>query len=358
MDVKIVVDVDDTICTNIRRRPYNECVPVKPVIDTLNYLHDELGCKIALHTARGMVSCKGDMELIIKKNKSVLEEWLKENDVHYDELIFGKPIADLYVDDKALDVNDLRKCDFYRMVGGGSNKDLYRLGRFVKKDLGDGAERFKDWIEDNGGICKFPRIISYLYNEVTMEYIDGVNLCDSFTRADLHKVVSYVETFALRTKNVFDIGEHISVLEKNIGYDTTVDKIIADCKTGLVEHEKGFLRNASFCHGDMILSNIIKTENDLYFIDPQYARNASSYLLDYGKLRMSLMNYEKRFGISDADNSGYLQEFDLMMKHFGIYEEVILANLMYICRLTRYKQDKKAVRDMAEDFYGGVSFAR
>jgi len=30
------------------------------------------------------------------------EKWLKDNRVCYDELIFGKPAADVYVDDKAV----------------------------------------------------------------------------------------------------------------------------------------------------------------------------------------------------------------------------------------------------------------
>ena len=69
---------------------------------------------------------------------------------------------------------------------------------------------------------------------------------------------------------------------------------------------------------------------------------------------MSLMNYEKRFGISGADNSVYLATFDDIMREKGVYEEVATLNLMYICRLYRYKRDKQAVINMAKEWARGV----
>lgn len=354
MDVKIVVDVDDTICTNIRRLPYSMCEPVPEVIDTINHLHDDLGFTIVLYTARGMVSCNGDIERIIAKNKDVLIEWLKKHHVSYDELVFGKPIADVYVDDKALNVSEFKKETFYQLKKGGSGRNIYRLGNIVKKDIGDGVESFKDWIEDNGGICKFPRVISYLYGTVTMEYVEGTNLCDSFTRADFYKLLSTVERFAERKKGEFDISEQIAVLEKNKSADEEFNEIIGVCEKALMKQERAFSEHASYCHGDMILSNIIKTGEGLYFIDPQYNRKASSYILDLGKMRMSLMNYERRFGLSSADNSHYLKEFDMIMKLWGTYEIVVVTNLMYICRLYRYKESKEAVKQMAKELLRGA----
>lgn len=354
MEVKIVIDVDDTICTNVRRLSYSACEPKKDVIRTINYLHDTLGLKIVFYTSRGMVSCGGDIEKIIKKNKAVLEDWLEANNVHYDEIVFGKPIGDLYVDDKAMNVTDFRPETFYRLKTGGSGKDIYRLGNIVKKDCGEDAERLKDWIEDNGGVCKYPKVLSYLYNEASMEYIEGENLCNSFYRSDLYDLLSLIERFSQMKKQSFDITPHIAILRKNVSPDPEFNRILGICENAIKNIGNSFVENASYCHGDLILSNVIKGKDGLYLIDPQYYREASSYILDLGKLRMSLMNYEKRFGISDADNSWLLGEFDEIIRNRGMYKEVLATNLMYVCRLYRYKTDKEAVKEMAKEILNGT----
>lgn len=351
MDARIVVDIDDTICTNVRKLPYDQCVPAENVIKDLNYLHDELGYTIVLYTARGMVSCNGDLKRIIEKNRDTLLEWLKKYDVHYDEIVFGKPIGDLYIDDKALDVRDFRKEDFYNMTGGGSGKGVCRLGNIVKKDLGDDVENFKDWIEDNQGACDYPRVISYLYNEVTMEYIDGTNLCDVCNGYDLGRLMAIIERFSEKKMDSFDMEVQLSILRKNKTggeFDSTID----NCETLMRRYQDAF--EPTYCHGDLTLSNVLLCEKGLCFIDPRYNRKASSYLLDYGKLRMSLMNYERRFGITKADNSVYLGTFDNIMGQKGIYAPVLAANLMYICRLYRYKENKAAVVEMANELMKGA----
>lgn len=353
MAIRIVFDVDDTISTNIRRLSYDQCEPKQDVIDKLNYLHDELGYTIILHTSRGMVSCNGDMEKIIKKNKTVLENWLEKHNVHYDELIFGKPIADLYVDDKALDVAVFSQAPFNILSGGGSNKSIHRLANIVKKDLGDeeSTERFKDWVEDCGGFCDHPRVISYLYSEVYMEYIEGERLCDNMDFTDFVNVLMIIQGFAGRKRDNFTLQPQVSILEKNYSDDEELNMIIDICKSFLRARENEFKKHASLGHGDMILSNIIKNEKGLYLIDPRYFRESSTYLFDYGKLRMSFMNYEKRFGISEKDNSIFLKPLDGWLKNNEIYELVLIANLMYVCRLFRYKKesDREIITEMAKE---------
>ena len=88
--IKLVFDIDDTICNN-KNRDYENAIPFKDVIKKINKLHKQ-GAKITLYTSRGMVSCNGDIEKIIKKNKDILERWLEKNKVEYDELVFGKPL--------------------------------------------------------------------------------------------------------------------------------------------------------------------------------------------------------------------------------------------------------------------------
>lgn len=343
--MRAVFDLDDTISIHVNR-DYQNAKPILPVIEKMKQMKKD-GWEIVIYSSRGQVSCKGNLEEIEKKNRPVVAEWLKRYDVPCDELIFGKPIADVYVDDKGMSVGDFLKYPFC-FLHGGSGKKVYRIGNVVKKDLGDDVENYKNWIEDNHSYCKYPSVISYLYNEVTMKYIEGDLLCDSFHQDDLHQVLNIVERFKNCKMNSFEMEEQVDILNKNLS-GSDFDNIVTLCAGKLKFLEKSFAENASFCHGDMTLCNIIKADDGLYFIDQRYRRNASSYLLDLGKLRMSLMNYEKNFGISDADNSEFLPLFDEIIKGMNIYEEVVTANMMYICRLYRYKQDKEPVIRMAND---------
>jgi len=87
-------DIDGTICT-ISVDDYSKARPFKERINLINKLHDE-GNKIVLHTARGSLTGINQKQLTIKQ----LDKW----NVKYDEIVFGKPAADYYIDDKASDV--------------------------------------------------------------------------------------------------------------------------------------------------------------------------------------------------------------------------------------------------------------
>ena len=88
------IDIDGTICTNTDGN-YEEAIPYKERIDLINNLHSE-GNKITFFTARGTTTGINWRTLTEKQ----LHKW----GVNYDELLFGKPEADKYIDDKAEDV--------------------------------------------------------------------------------------------------------------------------------------------------------------------------------------------------------------------------------------------------------------
>ena len=130
MSKVLVFDIDDTISIHTNR-DYVNAKPIQPVIDKLNRLHDE-GYYIKLFTGRGQVSCNGNLDLIIERNKDVLENWLKKHDVKYDELIFGKPLGDWYIDDKGMSVKDFLKADFYELKGGSNSSIRRELNKVIK----------------------------------------------------------------------------------------------------------------------------------------------------------------------------------------------------------------------------------
>lgn len=87
----IYVDIDETICRSPESRDYKFAVPVVPNIKKINELYDA-GNTIVYWTARGTGSG-------IDWRK-VTENQFKKWGVKYHDLKFGKPIYDLFIDDK------------------------------------------------------------------------------------------------------------------------------------------------------------------------------------------------------------------------------------------------------------------
>jgi hypothetical protein len=88
------IDIDGTICT-ISVNDYSSAEPYTDRIEQLNCLYDE-GNRLIYFTARGSLSGLNHEEL----TKKQLKEW----GVKYHEILFGKPAADYYIDDKATDI--------------------------------------------------------------------------------------------------------------------------------------------------------------------------------------------------------------------------------------------------------------
>ena len=100
----LVVDIDGTLCHENKYRDYSKCEPIEKIVNKLR-LENDKGTYIILFTARNMRTFKGSIGLINKFTAPIVLEWLKKNNIPYDEIIFGKPwgIGGVnYVDDKNL----------------------------------------------------------------------------------------------------------------------------------------------------------------------------------------------------------------------------------------------------------------
>lgn len=91
-----MIDIDGTICTKTNSE-YNSCIPIYKNIEKFNHLYDE-GHEVHYWTARGANSGKKWDKLTIQQ----LKEWC----VKYDTINMGKPHYDVWIDDKAINVND------------------------------------------------------------------------------------------------------------------------------------------------------------------------------------------------------------------------------------------------------------
>lgn len=97
--LKICCDIDGIIAAKTTTNSYEQSTAMSANIKVLNKLY-ESGHNITLFTARGY---KTGIDW-----KQVTEEQLEKWGVKYHELIFGKPDADIYIDDKFFDIDDLK----------------------------------------------------------------------------------------------------------------------------------------------------------------------------------------------------------------------------------------------------------
>jgi hypothetical protein len=91
-------DLDGTICTTVENSAYETSEPDSYVVQQINALRQS-GHRIIIMTARGCRSGTDHTEL----TRFQLNEW----GVGYDELIMHKkPYADIFIDDRAVNIND------------------------------------------------------------------------------------------------------------------------------------------------------------------------------------------------------------------------------------------------------------
>lgn len=110
--MRICVDLDGTIC-ELRKEGelYGQLKPKEGAIDKLQKLHDA-GHYIIIYTSRRMKTHDGNVAKVIADVGKITLDWLERYGVPFDEIAFGKPWADIYIDDNAL-----------RFVGWGTVSD-------------------------------------------------------------------------------------------------------------------------------------------------------------------------------------------------------------------------------------------
>lgn len=94
--MKYVIDIDGTICS--QEKDYAEAKPFLDRIKKINKLYDE-GHTIIYFTARGTETGINWQE--------VTEKQFMMWGVKYHNLIFGKPAADCYLDDRMLSLDTI-----------------------------------------------------------------------------------------------------------------------------------------------------------------------------------------------------------------------------------------------------------
>ena len=99
--MRICIDLDGVICQLKKEgQTYDQLEPVPGAIEKLKQLK-AAGHYIIIQTARHMKTCEGNIGRVHARIGAATLNWLERNRVLYDEIYFGKPWAQIYIDDNA-----------------------------------------------------------------------------------------------------------------------------------------------------------------------------------------------------------------------------------------------------------------
>jgi capsule biosynthesis phosphatase len=119
--MKICIDIDGVLCE--LRKPdqtYAGLQPVRGAVEKMKSLK-QAGHYLILCTARHMATCNSNVGLVVARQGKILLDWLAKNEIPYDEIWFGKPHADVYLDD-----NGFRFTNWNEISADGGNLPLSR----------------------------------------------------------------------------------------------------------------------------------------------------------------------------------------------------------------------------------------
>jgi capsule biosynthesis phosphatase len=327
--LRICFDLDNTLVTYPEiPGDYSTVKPIKKMIDLLTFFKKS-GHEIIIYTARRMDTHKHNIGKVIKDIAIVTFTTLENFGIQYDEIIFGKPIADIYIDDHALNpyYNDISLFGFF-----GRTKEFIpnkiennKYNKIIKKEneiQKIGPEKFiRGELYFYQNIPKeltsyFPSLHKYVHVEsgeieITIDYINGIPLYFLYANETLTTTILDRCFLFLDKIHTFDYPITISAEKIRSNYfdklserfhnkndypfldaDTVYNEIITNVELNYDATIKPII------HGDFWFSNILLTyEDELKCIDMkgqvynEVTMNGDMYY-DYGKLYQSILGYD------------------------------------------------------------------
>ena len=291
----IVFDIDATLgrCEN---HEYHSATVIEPIANKLRKLHAE-GYQIVLYSARGSTSRNGDMKRIETEVRPEVELWLRNNNIPYDELRFGKPLGAIYIDDKScdlatflseeIDVLTHSKPDL--LISGASGLGLKVVGDQITKTCHTAQEQVT-WLDNAREMgIEVPMIHMVGKNSYTMERLSGISLSNCVSLEPFVTVMDTVDGFrGMDHKNNVYFSWFIDKIEGRLAY--VDDSDFCDQLMSKLRHMEGFMNShRSFCHEDMLFGNVIYTEDKrTVFLDPTSTSTTfNSWLMDVSKMLVS-----------------------------------------------------------------------
>ena len=339
--MRFCFDLDGTLVTHPAvAGDYSTCQPIERNIKLLRELK-AAGHHIIIYTARRMRTCKGNVGGVLANVGMVTFQSLADLEIPYDEVHFGKPYADVYIDDLAVNAYvDTEKEVGWHIEGKTSSSvgailprhfnDLQIQGDVVIKTMQAGRPEFNGEQyfyshvpEDIKGF--FPKLVSVSEADgmqtITMERVPGivfsyllVNRCVTESRLALllntlrtihtsagqaggGEALDPEDMYANYYNKVWTRYQTHMELYSSLpqGDDTTVGHILHH----MSEYEaEGRGKPCKVIHGDPVFSNVLlQKENDIKLIDMrgclgQRLTLEGDAMYDLAKVYQSLCGYD------------------------------------------------------------------
>lgn len=284
---RFIFDLDDTIshCTN---RDFDNATHDLELIEKINQLFAE-GFEIWIVTARGMLSCNGDLALREQTYRNSIEAWLRQHNVHYHVLSFQKELGAYYVDDKALTISDFKKTDFKIKRGLSGNEVFITDNKLVSKTC-DNALKVALWHERAFDLqYHVPKVHSVIGKTINLEYVHGRSYLPGTIRNKLCDLAESFKDYAPLDNG--DFNTYAKRVRDHLNISELAEEDINKIYTLLYFENERMNREKSFCHGDFTVDNLIITQSTICMIDPN-PTEYSSWLLDISKLAHSFRRFQ------------------------------------------------------------------
>lgn len=322
---RICFDFDGTLVTSpFVQGDYSTVQPIHRNIQYAQFLKS-LGHIIIIYTARRMKTHNGNVGAVVMDIARVTLDTIDKYDIPCDEIYFGKPYADFYIDDKAVPAqSQIHKLtglyNLNKVLEARKFNNILLAGNTVTKSAI--SENHKHAIDSeiyyyenipNDVDDLFPNFISKTDASYTIERIDFPTASVMFTSecmsenrlqlimGSIQRIHSFSDTSANMPswKNI--IQHYACKFEKRIdmfksSYD--IARHINACKRFLQEYSVCTSHRICMIHGDPVFTNILVCNDTVKFIDMNGSIGPTNTIYgdivyDYAKIFQSLLGYDE-----------------------------------------------------------------
>ena len=331
---RICFDLDNTLVSYPKViGDYTTVKPIQKNIDFLKYLKT-FGHTIIIYTARRMKTHGGNLGKTLCDIGKITFDTLDNFNIPYDEIYFGKPYADIYIDDLALNCYD----NMEKELGYYMDEILPREHNTVDTNT---IEIYTKKSEDLSGeiyyYTNIPREIKDLFplfigcDDVNKKWykIEKIN-CITVTNLYINELLTpdvlinimntirriqsvNISNLKINHLNIYDSYAN-KLKERYESYDYSKFKNYQEVYNMLIEklnlYEKNGCGKCTLIHGDAVMTNIlINTFGKIKLIDMRGKLGSQltmcgDYLYDWAKLYQSLIGYDKIL-MNKVMNSSY-----------------------------------------------------
>ncbi len=322
-------DLDNTLVT-FPSKP-GDYTTVRPIHSNINFLRylKKFGHTIIIYTARKMNSSNGNIGKVNKDIGKITFDTLDKFNIPYDEIYFGKPYADYYIDDLA--VNPYLSLE--KELGFYQNNIDPREFNLVTKTSVDIIEKKSDK-SLNGEVYYYNNIhknvkdlfpIMFNYDNINykwynLEYIEGIPISKLYISQELtinqfdNIINSIKRLHDIKNESDFDMNKYSIGIDIYDNYTNKMSKryknydysifqfskeIFEDIVSKLEIYKKNNIAKISVIHGDPVFTNIlINNYGKIKFIDMRGKIGdkltiIGDELYDWSKIYQSLIGYDE-----------------------------------------------------------------